>query len=280
MATFRDSRLGWLAGAAVIAFCIGIALLADGQTPAGDSLQNELNNGVAAYKAAQYEQAIAHFRRAVELDPGSTMAKGYLATALAQNVVPGLDTPENLHTALASIGIFQEVLEQQPHDVNSMKQIAGIYFSIKLLEEAKTWQKKVLDEDPRDAEAAYTIGVIDWNEAHQNSIKALVAAGMTDDGEGNVTAPPQVLQSIKIRNSALVDEALKYLNQALENRPNYDDAMAYMNLVYRRKADLDWQDNAARQDDVATAKQWARKAMDTRKANEEKRMPDAPKENN
>jgi cytochrome c-type biogenesis protein CcmH/NrfG len=54
------------------------------------------------------------------------MAKSYLATALAQNVVPGLDTPDNLKTAQQAIDIFQEVLAKDPHDVNSMKQIAGI----------------------------------------------------------------------------------------------------------------------------------------------------------
>ena len=91
------------------------------------------------------------------------MAKTYLATALAQNVVPGLDTPDNLKTAQnRRSSIFQEVLAKDPNDVNSMKQIAGIYFSIKKLDDAKTWQKKVLAVDPKDPEAAYTVGVIDW----------------------------------------------------------------------------------------------------------------------
>ncbi len=65
------------------------------------------------------------------------MAKSYLATALAQNVVPGLDTPENLKNAQQAISIFQEVLAKEPNDVNSLKQIAAIYFSIKKFDEAK-----------------------------------------------------------------------------------------------------------------------------------------------
>lgn len=282
MFSFSDLHRGFRAALVYVALCAGFSLPTSGQAPSGSaaspapsgtSLEYELNSGVAAYKAAQYGQAIAHFRRAVELDPHSPVAKVYLATALAQMVVPGLDTPENLQTATISAAMFKEVLEREPHDVNSMKQIAGLYFRVKQWDEAKTWQKKVLEEDPRDPEAAYTIGVIDWTEAHQNALKAMTPAGVMDDGEGNVNAPPQVLETIKIENSALVAEALQYLDQALENRPDYDDAMAYMNLVYRRKADLDWQDNAARQDDIAAAKQWARKAMNTRKTNEEKRTP-------
>jgi len=233
--------------------------------------RDQLNKGVDAYKSARYEEAIGHFQKATQLDPSLPMAKSYLATALAQNVVPGLDTPDNLKTAQQAISIFQEVLDKDPNDVNSLKQIAGIYFSIKKFDEAKTWQKKVLAVDPKDAEAAYTVGVIDWTLAHENALKALVPAGINDDGEGNVKAPKKVLQTLKDENTPLIDEALQYLNQAVADRSNYDDAMTYLNLVYRRKADTDFADPNAVKADVAAAKDWTAKAMGTRKANEEKK---------
>jgi tetratricopeptide (TPR) repeat protein len=246
---------------------------ASAQTSAGD----EINLGVDAYRSARYEDAIAHFQKAVNLDPSSVMAKEYLGTALSQNVVPGLDTPQNLNTAEVAIALFEEVLTAKPHDVTSMKQIAGIYFSVKKLDDAKEWQKKVLGEDPSDAEAAYTIGVIDWTEAHRNKLEALAPAGLRDDGKGNAEAPAAVMDSIKVQNSPLVEEALKYLALAVQLRPNYDDAMQYLNLVYRCKADLDWEDDAARDQDIAAAQEWTNKAMKTRKTNEEsRRNPDSP----
>ena len=233
--------------------------------------RDQLNKGVEAYKSARYEEAIGHFQKATELDPSLPMAKSYLATALAQNVVPGLSTPENLKNAQQAISIFQEVLAKEPNDVNSLKQIAAIYFSIKKFDEAKDFQKKVLAVDPKDPEAAYTIGVIDWTLAHENTLKALASVNMNDDGEGNVKAPKKVLQEIKEQNTPLVTEGLQYLNQALANRANYDDAMSYLNLTYRRKADVDYADPAAVKADVAAAKEWSSKAMGTRKANEEKK---------
>lgn len=233
--------------------------------------RDQLNKGVEAYKAARYEEAIGHFQKATELDPSLPMAKSYLATALAQNVVPGLSTPDNLKNAQQAISIFQEVLNKEPNDVNSLKQIAGIYFSIKKFGEAKDYQKKVLAADPKDPEAAYTVGVIDWTLAHENTLKALAAAGMNDDGEGNTKAPKKVLEQIKEENTPLVNEGLQYLNQALANRANYDEAMSYMNLVYRRKADVDYTDPATVKADIASAKEWSSKAMGTRKANEEKK---------
>jgi tetratricopeptide (TPR) repeat protein len=233
--------------------------------------RDQLNKGVEAYKSTHYEEAIDHFQKATQLDPTLPMAKSYLATALAQNVVPGLDTPENLKTAQQAIDIFMEVLAKDPHDVNSMKNIASINFQIKKLDEAKAWQKKVLVEDPKDPEAAYTVGVIDWMAAHTNTLNALVPAGINDDGVGNIKAPKNVMEPLKAQNGPLVDEALAYLNQAVANRPNYDDAMAYLNLVYRRKADVDYGNEELVKADVAAAEEWRTKAMGVRKANEEKK---------
>jgi hypothetical protein len=233
--------------------------------------RDQLNKGVEAYKSAHFEEAIGHFQQATRLDPSLPMAKTYLATALAQNVVPGLDTAENLKTADQAVALFKEVLAKNPNDVNSLKQVAGIYYQIKKMDDAKEWQKKVLAADPKDPEAAYTIGVIDWDQAHKNVLAALQGAGLNDDGAGNVKAPKKVMEPLKAQNGPLVDEGLQYLNQAVANRANYDDAMAYLNLIYRRKADVDFGDAAAVKADLAAAEDWRTKAMGTRKANEEKK---------
>ena len=233
--------------------------------------RDQLNKGVEAFKNGHYDEAVEHFQKATELDPNLPMAKMYLGKALEQNVVPGLTTPDNLKTANEAMDIFKQVLAQNPNDVNSMKEIAGIYFSIKDLDDAETWQKKVLTFDPKDPEAAYTVGVIDWTRAHENKLKALQAAGLNDDGKGNVKAPKKVMEPLAQENAPLVDEGLKYLTMAVDNRPNYDDAMQYLNLIYRNKADVDYGNAAAVADDLAKAEDWTHKAMDMRKANEEKK---------
>ena len=233
--------------------------------------RDQLNKGCEAYKAGHYDEAIEHFQKSTELDPNLPMAKTYLATALAQNVVPGLTTPDNLKTANQAMDIFKQVLSQNPNDVNSMKQIASIDFLIKKNDEAKIWQKQVLAEDPKDAEAALYVGLIDWTQAHKNTLEALASANMNDDGEGNAKAPANVMEPLKALNGPLVEEGLQYLNQAVEDRPNYDEAMAYLNLIYRRKADVDYGNADAVKADVAAAEDWRAKAMGVRKANEAKK---------
>ncbi|HZU08410.1 MAG TPA: tetratricopeptide repeat protein [Pseudacidobacterium sp.] len=233
--------------------------------------RDQLNKGVAAYKNARYEEAIGHFQNAVNLDPSLPMAKLYLATAYAQQVVPDLKTPENLKNANLAIEGFQDVLKKDPKDVSSLKGIASLYFQIDEFDKAKEWQQKVLAVDPQDAEAAYTIGVIDWGIAHKNQVEALSAVGLQDQGDGNPKMPKAACQKLAEQNGPLVSEGLEYLQKALTIRPNYDDAMAYMNLMYRQKANLECGNDQARKEDVDQAVQWTQKTMETRKINEQKK---------
>ncbi len=58
---------------------------------------------------------------------------------------------------------------------------------------------------------------------------------------------------------------------AVDNSPISDDAMQYLNLIYRNKADVDYGNTAAVIQDLASAQDWTNKAMGTRKLNEEKK---------
>jgi tetratricopeptide (TPR) repeat protein len=233
--------------------------------------RDHLNKGVQAYKSQRYEDAINHFQQAVNLDPKLPMARLYLATAYAQQVVPDLTTPENLKNAQMAIDGFQQVLSESPNDISSLKGVASLYLNTGKFDLAKEWQKKILSVDPNDPEAAYTVGVIDWTLARRNAVKELGAVGIQDAGDGNPKAPKAVCQKLVDENTPLVNEGMDYLQKAVQIRPSYDDAMAYINLMYRRKADLECGNDEARKADLAQADQWREKTMGTRKANEEKK---------
>jgi tetratricopeptide (TPR) repeat protein len=233
--------------------------------------RDQLNKGVQAFKNARYEEAVDHFQTAISLDPDSQMVRLYLATAYSYQVVPNLDTPENLKIAQKALDGFNEVLAKDPSDLTALKQIASIDRNIKKLDEAKEYEKKVLAIAPNDAESNYTIGVVDWMQAYKNSLTILAAEGLTDDGNGNVKKSKAACQKMKDSNTALVTEGIQYLNKAVEINPLYDDAMQYLNLSYRRQADIDCTDDAARKADLAKADEWSQKAMGARKENEKKK---------
>ena len=160
------------------------------------------------------------------------------------------------------------MLDEHPGDVTSLKGIAGLYFSTDKMDLAKEWQGKVMAADPHDPEAPYTVGVIDWKDAYKNAVKDLTSNGLTNDDKGNVKMSKQVCAIIKKDNTALVTQGLDNFEKAIQIRPSYDEAMTYLNLMYRRKADIDCGNAAAQTADIAQAQQWFDKAMGARKANE------------
>jgi tetratricopeptide (TPR) repeat protein len=233
--------------------------------------RDQLTKGVAAFKNAKYEEAVNHFQNSIELDPDYDDAKLYLATAYSYQVVPNLESPENLKIAQKALDGFNAVLAKNPNDLTALKQIASIDRNIKKLDAAKEYEKKVIALAPTDSEAYYTVGVVDWLQAYDQARKILAKDGLTDDGNGNVKKTKPACAELQAANGALVTEGLQFLQKAVEINPTYDDAMQYLNLTYRRKADLDCTDDAARKADLASADQWTQKAMGARKENEKKK---------
>ena len=231
--------------------------------------RDALVKGVQAFKAGQYEQAVNFFQKSIQLDPEYDTAKLYLATAYSYQVVPNLDTPDNLKIAQKAMDGFNQVLEKHPDDLNALRQIASIHRNIKQYDAAKADELKIISLDPKDAEANYTIGAIDWGLTYKNATTLLGAAGLTDDGFGNPKKSKDVCAKIAAANTALVAEGLQYSQQAVDINPNYDDAMSFLNLLYRRKADTECGNDAARKADIAQADTWVQKSLGARKVNEE-----------
>ena len=236
--------------------------------------RDQLNKGVQAYKSARYDSAIDHFQQAVELDPSLPMTRLYLATAYAQQVIPNLTTQDNLKNAELAINQYQQVLDKKSDDLQALKGIAQIYFNIGKYDQAKEYQKKVIAIDAKDPEAYYTVGVVDWMLAYKNALPARHSLGLQDNGDA--IKDKKVCATLQSQNGPMVQEGLDYLNQAIQLRPSYDDAMAYVNLLYRRKAEIECDDDNARKADMAEADSWAQKSMGTRKANEAKKNAQTP----
>jgi hypothetical protein len=109
---------------------------------------------------------------------------------------------------------------------------------------------------------------VDWTLAYRNAVTILAADGLTDAGDGNPKMTKGACAKIQAANAPLVSEGIEYLDKAVALNPTYDDAMQYLQLTYRRKADLDCGNNAARLADMAQVDQWSTKAMGARKTNE------------
>lgn len=237
--------------------------------------RDQLNKGVTSYKNARYEEAINHFQQAVELDPALGVARLYLATAYAQQYIPGVEAEDNMHMGDQAIDQYKKVLESNPareQQINSNKGIAYIYLNMKKFDDAKAYYRKALEVDPNDPEPYYSIGVIDWTQTYQPRMEERAKLGLKPEEPLNPKNKDQkkVCDALKQKNSANIQDGIDALNKALQLRPDYDDAMAYMNLIYREKADVECDDPATRAADLKTADEWVDKTMATKKAKAEK----------
>jgi tetratricopeptide (TPR) repeat protein len=226
--------------------------------------RSELNQGVRQYRDGHYEQAIEHFKQAVFLDENLKYAKLYLATAYAQQYVPGVDSPEMTRIAQQAIDEYKSVLQNDPKDVNSLKGIAYLYLQMKKLDDAQEYYKKAITADPNDPEAYYSVGVIDWVAAYNDTRdrKAKLNPPLKPDDDPK---SERICEEIRAANQARVEDGLKMLQIAMDKRQDYDDAMAYVNLLYLRKADMACNDPEARAQAKKLSDEYSNKAMEARK---------------
>jgi len=231
----------------------------------------ELNLGVQAYRQARYEEAAQHFEKAVAMAPENAVAHLYLATTYGAQYIPGVDTPENVRLAEKAIEQYQHVLDSDTEHssrINSAKGIAYLYLNMKKFEDSKKYYEMASGLDPNDPEPYYSIGVIDWTECYQPRMEERAKMGMSpaEPLDGKNKDQKKVCEELKAKNTSLIEEGIDALGRAIQLRPDYDDAMAYMNLMYREKGDLECDDAVARSEAFKTADEWVDKTLAVKKA--------------
>lgn len=231
--------------------------------------RDQLNKGVGAFRNAQFQQAIVHFKTAVDLDPTLLNARLYLATAYAQQYIPGGDSPENIKVGDQAVEAFEDVLKMDPNNITAIASIAQIYYNMREFDKAKEYQRRRLQVSPTDPEPYYWIGVINWATVYPRRMQVRRDLNLTmpkDPAKPDILPPlPEKARAkLEEENKALVDEGIQALQKAIDLKPNDADAMAYLNLMYRERSDYE-ADSDARQADLQQAEQWVEKALNIKK---------------
>jgi len=253
-----------------LAALVGIAALALAGTGCNKlKARDNLNRGVQAYKSTQYTQAVERFETAVQLDPTFTPARLYLAMAYYMQYIPGAESPENQQMADRALDQFQKVLQQDAKNDVATKSIASLYYNQKKWDQAEEWYKKSLQLNPSDKEAYYTLGVIAWSKWYPVYGTARAKLSMRPEDPGPIK-DKKVKEELKAQYLPLVNEGIQDLQKALDIDKEYDDAMAYMNLLVRERADLD--DTPEQyQKDIEVANNWIQKTLETKKIKAERK---------
>jgi tetratricopeptide (TPR) repeat protein len=232
--------------------------------------RDQLNKGVGAYRNAQFQTAILHFKNAVALDPTLLNARLYLATAYAQQYLPGGESPDNLKIAQQAIDAFEDVLRMDPKNSTAMAGVAQIFYNMRKFDKAKEYQQRCLQIEPNNPVPYYWIGVLDWaicfprTQQLRKDLKIEFPKDPKDPGS-LPPLPEKARAQLEEQNGPLVKEGVEVLEKAIQLKPSDSDSMVYLNLMYRQKADLE-SDAAARKADLKQAEDWTDKALALRKA--------------
>jgi tetratricopeptide (TPR) repeat protein len=216
------------------------------QTAAQSDAKEALNRGIAAFKNGQTQEAEQFFVRAKALDPNMLNARLYLATTYASQYIPGAPTDENKQFGLQAIEEYKGVLGIDPSNISAVDGIGSLLFQMggqpfnpELFQESKSYHQMHIHVRPQDPEPYYWIGVIDWTLAFRANGELRQRfnseVGKLDAAD---PLPPGLREQYAQEYGATIKEGIESLNQAIKLRPDYEDAMAYLNLLYRREADV------------------------------------------
>ena len=239
--------------------------------------RDNLNKGVAAYRDGKFDQAIENFKQAKDLDPTLINARLYLATAYATQYIPGAPSDENVRMGQEAVKEFQDVLSNDDKNISAIDGIGSILYNMagtpynrERFEESKKYHMKHISLKPEDPEPYYWIGVIDWTMTYRANLEMRGQWRIKNQGKplkDEDPMPADVREAYGKENGQLIDEGIDNLHKAINLRPDYDDAMAYLNLLLRRKAD-----EAASGDERASFLKQADDMMDKAKEIKQKKM--------
>jgi tetratricopeptide (TPR) repeat protein len=207
-----------------------------------------LNEGVQAYREGQIDQAIVDFQNAKQLDPSLVNAQLYLATARSAQYIPGDPSPENAQHGDQALQEFRSILGAHPDNLSAIDgagsilyNLAGTPFDPEKMEESKSYHQKHIELRPGDPEPYYWVGVIDWSLAFRGNgdMRADFNKIAKKPVKNTDPTPPALAAQFRQKYGGIVDEGIANMNKAMDLRPDYDDAMAYLNLLYRQKADME-----------------------------------------
>ena len=229
--------------------------------------------GVAWFANARYQPAADAFERAAMMNPQDVAALLYMGTSYMAMYIPGEPSPGNIAYASRAEVVFTKVLELNGNNTTALALLTSMSYSragggasgderIRKLEETRECNRRWLAVDPQNREAHYWAGTIIWLDLHRALMAARANAHLKPE-DGLIPSAATRLE-LSTKYGSMVDDGIAHLRRAIELDPQYADAMTYLNLLIRERAQYrDTPEQFSR--DVAEADGWVKRALDARR---------------
>lgn len=232
--------------------------------------RSHAREGNRHYIEGNYARAAKEYARAEELLPTLSVITFNHGLACRQMMIPGAKTPENEAATRCALEAFaklkqtrpddprgeqlylqtlfdadryddlvkhyQSELEKNPQNLEAINALIQISSRAERWDESLKWSQRRGEVASHDAEAQYSVGVFIWNRLFQKGGSG-ERASFNPKADPKQTPPAfaegEIVGEERVR---LADLGISYLEKALALRPNYRDAMVYLNLLHRQKS--------------------------------------------
>jgi len=249
-----------------------------------------IRQGNTYFKEQLYEDALKKYQEAKELDPNEVKLEKFLAMGYMALYNPGSTHPKDQEALTKAIEHFKKYLAEKPDDEKASKFLMTTYMNAQKYDDAIEYFKDFIQKHPADSAAVQTVAMLYarkgdfensmvWQrkraELEPTNPEVFYTMGVTAWDKSYNSVPDAMTGEVR---RGIVDEGMKNLDKALELKPDYFEAMFYVNLLYREIAKLE-NDPAKKAELAAKADEWQKKGLEFRKQAQEKARLEQAKSN-
>jgi tetratricopeptide (TPR) repeat protein len=242
--------------------------------------KQEIKKGNEFLKAGQYQSALASYEEALRLDPGETKLNKHIGLAYMGLYQPGSKHPKDLEYAQKAIDHLKTYTAAYPEDAKAREYLISMYLNSERFDDAIDFYKnEMLKRDPKDSKAMQSLAMLYFKKGDFDNGVYWLKKRLEVEGNN-----PEVYYLIGVQawdrsynfpdldpelRAKIVDEGMQALNKAVELKPDYFEAISYINLLWREKAKMET-DPAKKKEDIDLANKYLQQALDLRKQAQEK----------
>ena len=234
--------------------------------------RNEIKQANLAYEHEDYASALAHYTRARQIDPSFPDLDRLIGYSQIGLYIPEDKSPKNEAHADAAIAELSKYLRKRPDDRIARDALISMYLTANRTSQAIDYFRNYLTGHPGDIEAVKSIATLyskqgDFNESlnwyqkitllDSKNPEAFYVYGVVCYEKVAKNPPADVNEKM-----AILEKGKNALMHAVDLKPDYAEAMAYVNLLWRQQALIDaTADPLKAQEDVKKADEYRSKAV-------------------
>jgi tetratricopeptide (TPR) repeat protein len=247
--------------------------------------KQEIKKGNEFLKAAQYQSALAAYEEALRLDPGESKLHKHIGISYMGMYQPGSKHPKDLEFAQKAIDNLKQYAAAYPEDTKSLEYLVSMYLNTERYDDAIAfYQNELLKRNPKDVKAMQSLARLYFKKGDFDNGVTWLKKQLEIEGNN-----PQVYYLIGVQawdrsynfpdldpalRAKTVEDGLQALNKAIELKPDYFEAVSYINLLYREKAKMET-DPVKKQEYTDAANKYLQEALAMRKAAQDKAKAEA-----